>query len=104
MGVGYQDLPGQFFPAFYPPGLGPAQKYPLFAAEAVDNGGGFAIEADLVGLQCNRQTTKVTDIFSQRELAVDVAIGERLIGVVLGNQLLGALFKLFAVLVLPPVV
>ena len=66
-----------------PPDLRPAEEEALIAGRPVDHRRILAAQRRLVGVISDRQAGKVGDILAQREFAVDLLPGQRLIGVIL---------------------
>ncbi len=76
------------------PALRIGDEEALVAGEAVDHRRFLAAQAGAVGLVGRLQAGDVGDILAQRQLAVDVQAGERLVSVILLGQRVAGLLEL----------
>ena len=60
---------------FRAPHLGPAEEHPLHAGQSVDHWRLLAAQRELIGQQCDGQTTQVADVLPDGERAVHVVAG-----------------------------
>ena len=102
MRIGQQPLQQIGLAIFAPPDLRPAEIETLVAGHAVDHRRRPAAQRMLVGVIGDGEAGEVGDILAERERALDVAAGQRLIGVILGDELRGQRIEAGAVLRRPP--
>ncbi len=72
------------------PDLGEAEEEALVAGQAVDHRGRLAVQRQVIRLVGDAQPRQVGDILAERQRALDVDAGERLVRVVLLDQTVGA--------------
>src|SRR5687768_17695573 len=94
MAVDGQQLLKQGVAIFGPPDLAEAEEEALVAGIAANHRRRLALQRHLIGVIGDGEAGEVGDILAERELAVDLGAGQRLVGAVLGDHLVGQLLEL----------
>ena len=104
MGVGAEELAEVGGAIDAAPGDGVGEEEALVAGEAVDGGGGLALQRFVVGVVGDGEAAEVGDVFAEGEFAVDVDVVDADAGVEFLDDFVGAGGVAGAVFGGPPVV
>ena len=63
---------------FPTPGLGPAEKNALLAAQTVDHRRGLAFQRSAISVECDHYAAEVGNVFAHGQFAVNLRPGQRL--------------------------
>ncbi len=103
MRVRHDHLPEILVAVFVPKGPGKTDKQPLRPRESIDRWADLPFQAHPVSAHGNADATKVPQVFTQGELAIEREAFEGSVSCILIDQARGAPIELGPILVRPPV-